>query len=76
MARPVTKRLAVRRKQVNALFNAMAHEKKLREWAIFRMCYGNEDKADAALLPFLKEVALCPAVVISYCQQALAPKAQ
>lgn len=57
--------------EINNLFDAVGHEKGMREAEIFRQCY--EQAAHKALSQFLRDVTMCPPEVLRFCQHLLAP---
>jgi hypothetical protein len=61
-----------KRNEINLLFDAMSHEKGMREHEIIAGFYAKQ--AAAALSEFLKDVTTCPPAIIEYCQELLAPK--
>jgi hypothetical protein len=62
----------VSKEEINLLFDAVSHEKKILEAEIFRQFY--QKIAEEKLSAFLKDVRTCPPEVIVYCQELLAPK--
>jgi len=57
---------------INQLFEAVAHEKNIRDDELFRQYY--EKVAHESLSRFLKDVTSCPPEILAYCQSLLAPK--
>lgn len=61
--------------EVNALFDAVAHECDIRECEIFEGAYPqNIDRAHRELFMFLKNVGSCPKLVLEYAQKILHEK--
>jgi hypothetical protein len=60
--------------EINLLFDALAHEKNMREKEIFDLYFAQ--KSAATLSAFLRDVKTCPDEIIAFCQEILAPKPQ
>ena len=57
---------------INALFDAVTHERGMRERAVFEHAYPHDRiRAHKALYAFLKDVRTCPNVVRTAAQQLL-----
>ncbi len=67
-------KMTEKRREINLLFDAVAHEKGVREWEVFRRYY--EEQAQKTLSQFLKDIATCPPEIVAYCQHLLAPQAE
>lgn len=62
--------------EINALFDAVVHERGIREWQIFKSAYkGRDAEALRALLSFLQNVRSCPEAVRVCAQHLLNEKA-
>jgi hypothetical protein len=64
--------LRQRRKDINSLLDAVAHEKGLRECAVIERYY--EEQAQKTLSNLLRDVASLPDELVAFCQELLSPK--
>jgi hypothetical protein len=69
---PDDETLKQRRKDINSLLDAVAHEKGLRECAIIAQYY--EAQAQKTLSNLLRDVASLPDELVAFCRNLLSPK--
>jgi hypothetical protein len=61
-----------RRKDINSLLDAVAHEKGLRECTVIEQYY--KEQAQKTLSKLLRDVASLPDELVAFCQALLTPK--